>query len=232
MKLSVIILIVFLSTILLLSASKILPVISISLHKHEFINYILKYQLFALSIALIVLGITLMLTPQSKVLLQSGNFSILAAKEMWLGINGKTSWKTNAFQLAFFISLATGIFMFLALKQTGSLKYFQWSFIPLVLLISLTNSFSEEVIYRFAINGNLTGYTSKLAILLLSAVLFGLPHYAGAPGGFIGILMSGVLGYILSKATYETQGLGIAWGIHFLQDVIIFTSIFMMNIKS
>ncbi|TAE80973.1 MAG: CPBP family intramembrane metalloprotease, partial [Bacteroidetes bacterium] len=73
--------------------------------------------------------------------------------------------------------------------------------------------------------------TSKTTVLLLSAILFGLPHYAGFPNGPIGVVMAGVLGYILSKATYETQGIGIAWVIHFLQDVIIFTALFMMNSK-
>lgn len=130
MKLSVIILNVFLSTILLLSATKILPAINISLHKQAFINNTLKYQLFAFCIALIVFGITLLLTPQSKVLLQKGNLNILATKEKWLGINWKTSWKTNAFQLAFIISLASGIFMFIALKyligfQNGEAKAFE-----------------------------------------------------------------------------------------------------------
>lgn len=44
--------------------------------------------------------------------------------------------------------------------------------------------------------------------------------------------MAGVLGYVLCKATLETTGLGIAWVIHFVQDVIIFTALFMMNVKS
>ncbi|MCC7297511.1 MAG: CPBP family intramembrane metalloprotease [Bacteroidia bacterium] len=172
------------------------------------------------------------ITPESKSLLQLGHLDSIAIKEKWLGINGKTSWRQNGLQLAFFISIATGIFMFLAVKYTNSLYNFKWSFVPIILLVSLTNSFSEEIIYRFAINGNLMHLTSKLTILICSAVLFGLPHYQGYPNGFMGVLMAGLLGYILSKATYETQGLGLAWIIHFLQDIIIFTSLFMINIKT
>ncbi|HHX23791.1 MAG TPA: CPBP family intramembrane metalloprotease [Thermoanaerobacterales bacterium] len=70
-----------------------------------------------------------------------------------------------------------------------------------------------------------------MTILIISAILFGLPHYFGFPNGFMGVLMSGVLGYILCKATIETKGLSIAWAIHFVQDIIIFTALLMMNVK-
>jgi len=109
--------------------------------------------------------------------------------------------------------------MFMAVKYSNSIENFRWSFVPLVLMIALSNSFSEEIIYRFAINGNLISAVSKLHVLVISAILFGLPHYAGWPNGFIGVVMAGILGYILSKATYETQGIGIAWAIHFVQDI-------------
>ncbi len=232
MKTILTICIVLTATALLLSANKFLPNIGIRLHPNEFFNGILKYQLFAVLIATTLILITLKWTPQSRELLGLGNINTLAIKEMWLGINGKTSWKSNGLQLAIFISLATGVFMFMAVKQTNSLSNFNVSLIPIILLISLTNSFAEEAIYRFAINGNLMPHTLKWIILVASAILFGLPHYMGYPNGVIGVLMAATLGYILSKATYETQGLGIAWSIHFVQDAIIFTALSMINIKT
>ncbi len=232
MKTLLTIFIVLVATALLLSANKFLPNIGVRLHPNEYYNGILKYQLFAVLIAAVVILITLKWTPQSRELLRFGNINTLALKEMWLGINGRTSWKTNALQLAVFISLATGVFMFMAVKQTSSLANFNVSFIPIILLISLTNSFAEEAIYRFAINGNLMPHTLKWIILVTSAVMFGLPHYMGYPNGVVGVLMASTLGYILSKATYETQGMGIAWSIHFVQDIIIFTALSMINIKS
>jgi membrane protease YdiL (CAAX protease family) len=223
---------VLLASAFLLTANKLLPSVDLELNSNTFINALLKYQVFALVLAIVVLFITIKVTPDSQNLLRVGNLSTIAQKERWLGINGKTSWKSNGMQLLVFISLATGIFMFLAVKYTDSLGNFKGYFIPLILVISITNSFSEEIIYRFAINGNLINDTSKIIVLLISAMLFGLPHYLGYPNGIIGVLMAGVLGYVLSKATYETQGIGIAWTIHFIQDIIIFTSLFMMNIKS
>ncbi len=231
MKSVLTILFVLVVSIILLNANKFLQNINVTLNQSSYLNSIIKYQIFALIIAIIAIFITLKISPNSKPIFSFGNLSIIAQKEKWLGISGKTSWKSNAIQLSFFISIATAIFMFLAVKYTGSLDNFKWSFIPFVILISLTNSFSEEMIYRFAVNGNLPGITSKINVLIISAILFGLPHYFGYPSGFIGVIMSGLLGYILSKATYETQGFGVAWIIHFIQDIIIFTALFMMNTK-
>jgi uncharacterized protein len=219
------------ATILLVSANSILAKISWVAHENDFINGILKYQVYALLIALIVALITLKINPESKVLLKFGTIENLAIKEKWLGINGTSTWKSNGLQLLFFISCATAIFMFLGVKYTNSLGNFKLYFMPFILLLSFTNSLSEELIYRFAVNGNLMKETPKITVLLLSAVLFGIPHYWGFPSGIIGVIMAGVLGYILSKSVFETQGLGIAWGIHFVQDIIIFTALFMMNIK-
>jgi membrane protease YdiL (CAAX protease family) len=129
------------------------------------------------------------------------------------------------------VSLATGIFMFLAVKYTNNISNFQWSFIPFILLFSFTNSLTEEIIFRFVIIGGLFNHYPKFTILVISAILFGLPHYFGFPNGLIGVFMSGVLGYILCKVTIETKGLSIAWTIHFVQDIIIFTALMMMNIK-
>jgi hypothetical protein len=59
--------------------------------------------------------------------------------------------------------------------------------------------------------------------LLLSAALFGIQHYYGVPYGIAGILMAGILGWLLGKSMLETKGFAWAWLIHFAQDVLIFT---------
>lgn len=214
---------------LLLSANPFLSKYYLRLHDNDFINGVLHYQLFALLLAVIAIWWTLKGSPESKRLLKFGNWHVMAGKEKWLGINGKSSWKKNALQLCFFISLATAAFMFMGLYYSEKPGHFQLNYIPLILLVSLSNSFSEEMIYRFSVNGNLSSRASKTMVLMSSAVLFGLPHYFGFPSGIIGVMMSGALGFILSKATYETEGLGIAWGIHFIQDIIIFSALMMMN---
>lgn len=42
-------------------------------------------------------------------------------------------------------------------------------------------------------------------------------------------LLAGVLGYVLAKSVLETQGFFWAWIIHFFQDVVIFSSVYLMS---
>jgi hypothetical protein len=51
-----------------------------------------------------------------------------------------------------------------------------------------------------------------------------LAHIYGTPNGVFGVIASGTLGWFLAKSVIETRGLGWAWFIHFLQDVVIFGS--------
>jgi len=231
MKMFYTLLIVGIATVLLVTSGTFTNQINLQIHPNSFVNGLAKYQIFALLVGILVTVSIFFLSPESRQLLSKGELSIIADKEKWLGINGKSSWRINGLQLLLFTSIATGIFMVLAVKYTNSIDNFQWSFIPLILLFSLTNSLSEELIFRFGIVGGLFNHYPKLTILIISAILFGLPHYFGWPSGFAGVLMSGVLGYILCKATIETKGLSIAWTIHFVQDIIIFTALMMINIK-
>ena len=59
---------------------------------------------------------------------------------------------------------------------------------------------------------------------LASAVLFGAIHWFGIPGGPVGALMAGFLGWVLARSILDTRGIGWAWFIHFCQDVLIFTA--------
>lgn len=223
------IVLVAVSAFLLVSANSLLATIDIPITHHPFTNGIAKYQMFAFVLALVAALLTVAISPQSRQLISFGDVRALAEKERWLGIDGQTSWKRNGLQLLVIISLATIIFMALAVRSVGKLDNFSVKFLPWILLFSFTNAVSEELIFRFAVNGNLLQEGKKYTPLLISGILFGLPHYNGYPNGIVGVVMAGVLGYVLSKATFETRGLGIALGIHFVQDVIIFTSLFMIN---
>lgn len=231
MKMFYTLLIVGISTILLITAKTFTTQINLQIHPNSFLNGLAKYQIFSLTVGILAAIAILILNPDSKQFLSIGQVRVIAEKEKLLGINGKSSWIVNGLQLLFFVSLATGIFMFLGVKYTNSIDNFQWSFIPFILLFSLTNSLTEEIIFRFVIIGGLFNHYPKFTILVISAILFGLPHYFGFPNGLIGVFMSGLLGYILCKVTIETKGLSIAWTIHFVQDIIIFTALMMMNIK-
>lgn len=222
---------VSLAAILLVCGSNFIAKIDFQIHQNAFIDGLAKFQLFAVTIAIILMLLLLKMNPESRSLLGIGELSTIATKEKWLGINGKSTWLKNGLQLLLVISTATSIFMFLGVEYTNSLNNFHWWFIPYVLLFSLTNSFAEEIMFRFVVIGGLENHCSKFKVLLISAILFGLPHYFGNPGGTVGVIMSGILGYILCKATMETKGISVAWTIHLVQDIVIFTALMMMNVK-
>ncbi|MBA2780490.1 CPBP family intramembrane glutamic endopeptidase, partial [Billgrantia kenyensis] len=100
-------------------------------------------------------------------------------------------------------------------------------YLPWVLLFSLTNSFSEEVVYRLGVIVPLYGRIEPGYIMLISAIAFGAPHLRGMPNGLIGAIMAGFLGWLLAKSVIETHGIFWAWFIHFVQDVVIFSAFVM-----
>ncbi|MCU0322442.1 MAG: CPBP family intramembrane metalloprotease [Chitinophagaceae bacterium] len=188
-----------------------------------------NYQLFALLVSLLASFLIYNLNPSSKALLSIGDVKAIAVKEKWLGINGNSNWYINGLQLLIFVSLVTSIFIFVTVRNQVSTVNFSFSLIPYILLFAFSNSLAEELIYRYCLIGGLNMYNSKSFILITSAILFGLPHFFGMPNGIAGVIISGILGYILCKATIETNGLLIAWLIHFIQDIIIFTGIFIIS---
>jgi len=66
-------------------------------------------------------------------------------------------------------------------------------------------------------------------VLFIAAMIFGIGHYYGAPSGIVGVVMSGLLGWYLSRSMYETKGFVSSWIIHFLQDVVIFATILLLG---
>ncbi|HTF28965.1 MAG TPA: CPBP family intramembrane glutamic endopeptidase [Flavitalea sp.] len=107
-------------------------------------------------------------------------------------------------------------------SQNGLINDSFFTLIPLVLLFSATNAWSEEIFSRFVIVAGLDGKLKPGTICWISAIIFGIPHFLGTPSGIFGVLMSGLLGWILAKSVIETRGLSWALLIHSLQDVIIF----------
>jgi len=164
--------------------------------------------------------------------LSLGNISAPAGSVPIFGIKEGETWLSLGISLSFFITLVTAIFVYFQLKGSG-VGWEQLSpMLGWVLLFSLMNSFSEEAIFRLGLAGSLHEVISPSGIMLLSAVVFGLAHYGGMPNGIIGMLMAGVLGWLLMKSVLETHGIFWAWSIHFLQDIVLFSALLLLNTKS
>jgi membrane protease YdiL (CAAX protease family) len=201
-------------------------------HSNPVVNTQIKFQSLQLVLTTIVLLLVYLLNPENFVrFLRMGDVNAKISKIAWLGVTGNETWLEIATSIGVFITLGTGIFMYFQLKKAGvDYRYFVFSLLWSI-PFSMANAFSEEAIFRIGIISPLYGIFSISVIVLISGVVFGAPHYFGMPSGIIGALMAGFLGWLLAMSLIETQGLLIAWAIHFAQDVVIITSMILMNKK-
>jgi len=194
----------------------------------EYINTQSKYQILLLGVAMFVLFAIYFVNPANFLaFLALGNIAAPAKGVSWLGISDGESWLSLGASLSFFITLATSTFVYLQFRKSGGGPKQVVPFIPWVLLFSVTNSFSEEIVYRLGIIVPLVGSIDPAYILIISAAAFGAPHLRGMPNGIVGALMAGLLGWLLAKSMVETNGICWAWFIHFLQDIVIFSAFVM-----
>jgi uncharacterized protein len=200
------------------------------LHPNPTVDYQLKFQALQLVLAAVVLVLAALLNPQNFArFFRLGDVHAHIGKIAWLGVTGSETWLEIATSLGLFVTLGTALFMAFQLKKAGAdprsfLFCLLWA-IP----FSAANAFSEEAIFRIGIISPLYGIWAVAVIALLSAVIFGLPHYFGMPSGVLGALMAGFLGWLLALSVMQTQGLLLAWAIHFVQDVVIITSMLWMK---
>ncbi len=186
---------------------------------------------FILVIPIIALLIFFYKSPE-EAYLSKGDLSVKAERIGWLRIAGnKISWGRLAVISAFLISFGTlllTVFTVTGFLVPDNLGKLPGNF-PLIVLFALVNSFSEGIVFRSAIMGPLRKFLSKDHVILIAAVFFGLAHYYGAPSGIIGVSMSVLLGWYMCRSMYETKGFVSAWIIHFMQDVVIFSTIIIMS---
>lgn len=205
-------------------------------HSTPIIDTQIKFQSLQLGLAIIFLVVIYFLNPENFAhFFRMGDINVHISKIAWLGVTGNETWLEIATSIGLFITLGTAIFMFFQLKKAGAANLQGLKdlggFIGWAILFSAMNAFSEEAIFRIGIISPLYGIFSVSVLVLISGVVFGLPHYFGMPKGMIGALMAGFLGWLLALSLVETQGIFLAWVIHFVQDVVIITSMILMNKK-
>lgn len=201
-------------------------------HKNSVVDHQIKFQFLQLILAAVVLFFVFLLNRENFALFfRLGDVNTHVSKIAWLGITGTETWLQIALTLGLFVTLGTAIFMFFQLKN-AEVDYRHFLFALLWSIpFSLANAFSEEAIFRIGIISPLYGIWAVPVIVLISAAVFGIPHYFGMPKGITGVLMAGFLGWLLAMSLVETQGFLLAWVIHFVQDVVIITSMILMSKK-
>jgi hypothetical protein len=138
------------------------------------------------------------------------------------------SWRSTGLALLAVMALGTGAFMVMGMKRMGRqfdpmalLGNMHW-----IVLLAAVNAWSEELIYRVVPASVMDSGGALKAYPLLSAVIFGAAHFWGSPGGPVGVLMSGFLGWLLAISVRETKGIFWALVIHLALDLSIFGVLF------
>lgn len=202
-----------------LNRDRVTDRIRVSVSGPDSINKQFSYQLLVLGVAILVLSILYMTQRTTlEALIGMGEIAAPAKAVPWLGLG---------ISLSFIVTLAVLAFVFVRFRRTIESLGQVIPFVPWVVLFSITNSLSEEVIYRLGVVVPLLGVVDTGTVLLVSAAAFGLAHVRGMPNGMLGMLMAGFLGWLLAKSVVETNGVFWAWGIHFLQDMVIFSALIM-----
>ncbi|NLK46720.1 MAG: CPBP family intramembrane metalloprotease [Treponema sp.] len=207
------------------------PLFKIGFFNSNYLNETFVYQVTTLLLSFVIILITAVQTKfQSLSLLSITKIDGNINPEPWIGItkNNKDTWKKLGINLAVVISIVTAITVYFQVFRAEKVQSLTVPSFLLVVVFALINSFVEEVTFRHTFVSiveyhKLNRYISQG----LSAIIFGFVHYFGVPAKIPGVLLAGFLGWLLSKTIHETKGFFWAWLIHFLQDIIIMTALFM-----
>jgi membrane protease YdiL (CAAX protease family) len=176
-----------------------------------------------------IIGLLIVLfKSRQEAYLTKGDLSVKADRIRWLGIHENwISWRKLSIISAILISLGTLLLTILTVTGFSVPDTIDqlFNYFPFIVLFALVNSFSEGIIYRSAILAPLKSVFHKNQVVVIAAVFFGIAHYYGAPSGVVGVVMSTALGWFMCRSMYETKGFASSWIIHFMQDVVIFSTL-------
>lgn len=191
----------------------LLPMLSIS--TFELVNFTFTMQLYVLPLSLA--GILYIFLTDRKVFQTYFRFRLNKPP------GSSDEWQPAAAMVAIAFTLGTTAFMAMnVVGQNGAMTPTFFRLFPLVLLFAVTNAWTEEILTRFVLVAGLSGKLPGNTICLVSAVIFGLPHFMSGPGGMFGVVAAGALGWFLAKSVLLTRTMGWAILFHFLLDVIVF----------
>jgi hypothetical protein len=189
-----------------------------------FTHEMLGAQILRLSTAAAVIAMLRLIGLRRKELfLTRGHLSAPAEPVRWLDIRPGATWNRLGVTFSVISCLGTSSFLFSVGKPAAGGFSGLLPLLPAILGFAAMNAFSEEVTFRSAVLATLPESLGKQPRLILTASYFGLAHYWGVPYGPVGVVLSGLLGWLLGKIMLETKGFFWPWLIHFLQDVVIYS---------
>jgi membrane protease YdiL (CAAX protease family) len=183
-----------------------------------------RYQPAALLVAIAAVLAVRILVPDHADYLAVGDWGAPAAGLGWLGVADGDSWTSVGLTFLVIMTVVTSTVLWFQVGRRGRLsgrsllQALPWAF-----GFSVVNALTEELLFRLTLAEALGPVLSAGAVALVSAVLFGVPHWFGHPGRVPGVVLAGFMGWFLEMSILQTGGMGWAWSIHAVQDIIIFT---------
>jgi hypothetical protein len=194
---------------------------------------ILGIQLLKIGIAVLtIVALLLVMRRRHDAFLVKGQSDAKAEPIRWLGLKDPASWKIFGPIVAVIAAAIMLIALVVTHQPSTTTVVRALPLLPAALLFSATNAFSEEVSYRSSLLAPLHKVVGKGHAMALTAVFFGLAHYAGGVplATLPTILMIGFLGWLMAKSMLETKGFFWAWFIHFVSDIPVFCFLAMGSI--
>ena len=194
-----------------------------------FVQQRIRYLSAALALAVAVWLVALVTAGTPDGISLVGDLSAETSGLGWLGVGDGETWGRLLITLGGMITLITAAVVWMQLARPAGLRLRALPrALPLALVFAVINATAEELIFRVALITSLDpmvgdGHIGAAAVALISAALFGLPHFAGSPGGPVGVLMSGFLGWLACTSVFQTGGIVWALSLHVALDVVIFT---------
>jgi len=216
--------VLILSQWLILSRLNRLPILDKGLSNPSFSVSMLTEQGLKLLVTLIMIAFLFLIKNNRMAFYLTAGIGNAEVEDLrWLGVRPGEKWWRFGLVAGLCISLGTLLFLVLggrpSLNNLGQVL----PLLPAVFLAAALNAFNEEMTYKASFLSVLEKEVGKKQALLLMAAYFGFAHFYGVPYGIIGVIMAGILGWLLGKSMLETRGIFWAWFIHFLQDILIFT---------
>ena len=159
---------------------------------------------------------------RNDLFLRVGDLSAPARPERILWFRKPIPWTQLGPQLLIVFGVVLPAFLFLTLRPDFGQLSRLWNLLPWALATAGLNAANEEFQFRCVPLAHLRNALPPREALWLTAIFFGLGHYFGQPSGPIGVAMATIAGWIWAKSIVETRGIGWAFGIHMVQDVVIF----------
>ena len=168
--------------------------LSETINKHFFYQSI---TLFVTTIFLFALWLTKKTEFQGY--FRKGNISADILLEPIIGIKPKPTenWFHFGRNFAIIISIMTAIVIYFQLiRESGISIWNILNVLPFSIVFALSYSFVEESITRLGVVVVLKDILKDRTIPLVSALIFGTAQYWGNPGGFLGVIFAGFLGWL------------------------------------